>query len=86
LFFRYWTRKESIIKGIGKGLYLDLRNIDVSGRIPEVVSANEIAFESIRDWALVDIPTFPAYSAACAYRYTEINSFRYFWTNHEICE
>lgn len=56
-FFKLWCRKESILKGMGKGLSVDPRSIDVS------------TGESIRlknKWTLIDIPIKENYKSSLA--------------------
>ena len=51
-FFRFWARKESYIKAIGKGLSHPLNQFDVSMEIP--------------GWSILDLDVDPGYSAALA--------------------
>lgn len=42
-FFKYWTRKESFLKAIGKGLSIPMKTIDVSGAPKKpVIFANDL--------------------------------------------
>ena len=61
-FFRCWTRKEALLKGIGIGLNAPLNEVDASPDSVEHPDCTGMA----RTWMLQDIPTFPDYAAAVA--------------------
>jgi 4'-phosphopantetheinyl transferase len=60
LFFTIWTRKEAVMKGIGIGLSMGPRNIDVS----DITSG--IRAGAASEWIVRDI-IVPDYAAACAF-------------------
>lgn len=67
-FYRCWTRKEAYLKGKGKGLFMDLRRVEVSMLPAEpaaVVSSNDSPEDAGR-WHLFDIEPYPRYIGALA--------------------
>ncbi|MFN1834852.1 4'-phosphopantetheinyl transferase family protein [Balneola sp. MJW-20] len=65
LFFKIWTRKESLIKGIGKGLGISLQSFSVDQEDPKVkwdMPANETG----SDWYVSDLDVKSGYRAAFA--------------------
>lgn len=68
-FFDYWTGKEAYIKGIGRGLSIDVAQIDISafGTQPIVISP-DLAHVGIQPetWSLYPLNIATAYSAAVA--------------------
>jgi len=65
-FFRCWSRKESYIKAVGKGLSLPLRDFDVSLKPDDqnaLLSTRPDPLERTR-WSLRDLPIQPGYAAA----------------------
>jgi 4'-phosphopantetheinyl transferase len=66
-FFRCWTRKEAVVKGLGAGLSMPLDRFDVGpGRRGLVrISASGAPGER-RHWIVRDIPVFPGFAAAAA--------------------
>jgi 4'-phosphopantetheinyl transferase len=67
LFFRFWTRKEAVLKGIGCGLSMKLHRVDVS-RIHSGPDAREGNGDTPEGpgWYVGDIETHPGYAAAVA--------------------
>jgi len=67
-FFRFWTRKEALIKAVGKGLAQPLKEFDVSFRRaqpPALLRAGQ-SFGEIADWQLRDIAVAGPYHACIA--------------------
>lgn len=67
-FFQFWSRKEALIKAVGQGLSLPLRQIDISQAPEKAVvlpdsGGNEF---SQGNWFIKDIHTIPGFSAAIA--------------------
>lgn len=67
-FFRIWTRKEALVKAIGKGLKIDLKTFSVS---PERSDRNQLLSlpgeaSSTGAWSIFDVPVSPGYEAAVA--------------------
>jgi 4'-phosphopantetheinyl transferase len=66
LFFRYWTRKESYIKAIGKGLSIPLNTFDT--RFPPGEKActlgRTVDAPGIESWRIEDLIPPPGYRAA----------------------
>ncbi|HET8912433.1 MAG TPA: 4'-phosphopantetheinyl transferase superfamily protein [Ktedonobacteraceae bacterium] len=64
-FYRCWSRKEAYIKARGKGLWIALKDFDVSFLADEPVRilANR---EDNRHWFLYDLPPHPQYAGALA--------------------
>lgn len=66
-FYCGWTRKESFIKGIGKGLSFPLKNFSVTLKPGILISKVEISSEEseiYKDWQTYDISFDPNYCAA----------------------
>ena len=66
LFFSFWTRKEAVLKGIGKGLSIEPSEVDVAD--PDSGPVWETSFTPHGTWHLRDIAADPGYAAACAYQ------------------
>ncbi len=66
-FFTYWTRKESILKALGKGLHLSMKTVDVSGAPREAVKFldNSVNLEKTK-WFIGDLNIGRDYCAAFA--------------------
>ncbi len=67
-FFLCWTRKEAYIKACGEGLYMNLKNFDVSltpGEPAKLLAVRDDASEASR-WSLMDLKPHPHYAAALA--------------------
>jgi len=65
-FFRFWTRKEAVIKAVGTGLATPLSDFDVSGGIPTAEPWRMVRVASLPDdiWAVHDMPAAAGYRAA----------------------
>ncbi|MEQ9404345.1 MAG: 4'-phosphopantetheinyl transferase superfamily protein [Cyclobacteriaceae bacterium] len=65
-FYRYWTRKEALIKADGRGLQISLAEIDVSKENIEVVIGET-------NWSLLDIDLMDKYKCALASTKSDLN-------------
>ncbi len=76
-FFKFWTRKEAVVKGIGKGLRLPLHLIDVAGEPGR--SGRRVRFEAPADreggWSVHDLEEFDGFASAVAIEYSGEVSF-----------
>ncbi|HEY2841713.1 MAG TPA: 4'-phosphopantetheinyl transferase superfamily protein [Pirellulales bacterium] len=65
-FFRFWTRKEAVIKAVGTGLATPLSDFDVSSGQPAGEPWRTLRVASLPDdlWAVHDLPAAPGYRAA----------------------
>jgi 4'-phosphopantetheinyl transferase len=54
VFYKYWTKKEAILKADGKGIYLSLSTLNVA--------ENEVAFLDGREWHVNTVDSFENYS------------------------
>lgn len=65
-FFRCWTRKEAMVKALGRGLHVDLKTWEICG--PDApLSGAPLGFEDPvehRDWYIWDIEPVAAFRAA----------------------
>lgn len=79
-FFKFWTRKEAYIKGVGQGLTMPLRQFDVRHTPEQPVRYEGEAMRSFQpnDWFVRDIDLTEAYCAAVAMqgRAWEVSFFR----------
>jgi len=69
-FYRFWTRKEALIKAIGKGLFEPLKGFDVAfrpGEAPGLLRGSD-SFGDISCWQVMEIPVQDGYHAAVAVR------------------
>ena len=62
-FFRWWTRKEAVLKADGCGLSGGLDRLDISGCPPELV---RFPAEGGAWWRVHDLDVAPGYAAAVA--------------------
>lgn len=65
-FFTFWTRKESFLKAIRKGLQLPMKNFDVSNAPMEPVTFinDSEQFENTSEWFIEDLDICPGFCAA----------------------
>lgn len=55
-FFHLWTQKEAIVKAIGKGVFHDLKNVEVSPEPPSKLLSLKNDSETVNDWSIFTIP------------------------------
>lgn len=67
-FFRLWTRKEAIMKGVGSGLAMPLNQFDASSQAPADGEwlAVTVSSHAPSSWVLRDLPSAENYRAALA--------------------
>ena len=66
-FFRCWTRKEALVKALGRGLLFPLNQFEVSVQPSSSTQLlSEHSFERFEGFRVVDFPMRPGYSAAVA--------------------
>jgi len=67
-FFLYWTRKESVLKALGSGLYYPLNLFDVSSSESEPVEflSSDSLPKLISKWYIQDLSPGNGFTAACA--------------------
>jgi 4'-phosphopantetheinyl transferase len=63
VFFKFWTRKEAVLKAEGTGLSIGLTNIDVSRAPNELV---KVETDSGRLWRVNDLEAADGYAGALA--------------------
>jgi 4'-phosphopantetheinyl transferase len=68
VFFKYWTRKEALIKAIGSGLSIPLDTFDVSGDAGEAIRPVEIELSKGNQshWMIFDLDHRPGFASAAA--------------------
>ena len=72
-FFRFWTRKEAMLKAIGVGLGHPLKSFDVSfleNQPARLVRSDEV-FGKADAWSLIDLEVSSEYCAAIAFQSRE---------------
>jgi len=69
-FYDLWSRKEALIKGVGRGFDLNLQDIDVSVDMDVCRSAASLSgtLAQAGDWHLFRLPSIAGFSAALAAR------------------
>jgi 4'-phosphopantetheinyl transferase len=69
-FFRHWTFKEAVVKAVGFGLSVDLKQFEIAltNEGPELISHGAIELGSVSDWRLEAVAVEDGYSAALAVR------------------
>lgn len=67
-FFRCWSRKEAVIKAVGRGVSLGLSKFDVSLAPNDPAALLDVRWEAQlpRAWTLIDLDVAPDYSDALA--------------------
>jgi len=67
-FFRFWTRKEALIKALGTGLSQPLTEFDVTldPTIPPALTRASVDFGSVNEWTLHELESPVGYQAALA--------------------
>ena len=74
-FFRFWTRKEAVIKAVGLGLSQPLKDFDVSfleGEEASLLRA-EWDFGDVTEWSLHELEVSPEHQAAVAIRNRDVS-------------
>jgi 4'-phosphopantetheinyl transferase len=55
-FIHIWTQKEAIVKAMGKGVFHDLKNVEVSAQPPAKILALKSESAMTADWSLFSLP------------------------------
>lgn len=67
-FFQYWTRKEALLKAMGRGLSFPLDQLDVEAgdksETPALIKTNN--YKDTTDWTILDIDTFDGFASTVA--------------------
>jgi 4'-phosphopantetheinyl transferase len=73
-FFRFWTRKEAVIKAVGTGLATPLSDFDVSSGLQADEPWRVVRVASLPDdvWAVHDLPAADGYRAAICVETTPV--------------
>lgn len=71
-FFEIWTKKESLVKGIGKGLSISLQDFNVTGWYGKV-QWNHSSGQTYGDWYVREFDAMPGYKSAFATMNETIN-------------
>lgn len=75
-FYSYWTRKEAVLKSIGKGLAIDPKDINVTKTSvhPCRVIQQAQVIDSTEQWSLLDLdPEIVGYAASLAVEGRDFN-------------
>jgi 4'-phosphopantetheinyl transferase len=69
-FFRCWTRKEAVVKALGRGMNLDLDRYRVAARPGDAPAVLELEGETAPNnaWSVIDLEPAPGYVGAVAAR------------------
>lgn len=67
-FYTVWTRKESLLKAVGTGLYLPLENIDVAD-VYNITIESDLYSKDEHSLNLADFKTFPEFKSAICVTY-----------------
>jgi len=70
-FFEIWTKKESLVKGIGKGLSISLQDFNVTGRNGKVQW--RLPAVQTGDWYVRELESEPGYKSAFATQNAIVN-------------
>lgn len=68
VFYQLWTRKEALVKAIGRGLDLNLQDITVCSNLSLVRSPARLSgsLDGLGDWYLFQLPPMAGFAAALA--------------------
>ena len=85
-FYRCWTRKEAILKAIGKGISDGMQNFEVSMDANARILSSDLPLLQKREWSLSSFEfdsyavAFAADRAHCKYEILKLQDFHYFWS------
>jgi 4'-phosphopantetheinyl transferase len=81
-FFCAWTRKEAVIKGIGRGLAIPLTSFDVCFIPGSAPALTTVRFDDLATtWSLFEIEADPGYAAALAVPSNAYRIRQFKWVN-----
>jgi 4'-phosphopantetheinyl transferase len=85
LFFTFWTRKEALLKGVGRGLSVPLNQIDISDIDSPRGFFQDASLNSENGrWTLRDIAAYEGYKAAYAVQGQDMSVRQYETTIHNF--
>ena len=86
VFFTCWTRKEAVIKAVGRGLSMPLRCFTVTCTPDDPPKLLNIKWdrEKSSDWNLFDIDVGESYSASLAVRGKKVRLIQVHWPSSDI--